>query len=290
MPLSPEGVAPCNWCIDAEMYRIAKESGDSPNVQKVNLAEITKTSRYCIKCGLPFCPEHASPVDQVDACVRCLPFEDISEMRTRLVSQDENGTHFHKGYRVVPTGAGYKTLPKAISDLDDGELEQFIKDKQNQVAEVELRRDYLRTALSTAKIEKNEREIAVQRQLRGIKVKLPVADPNKGIKITGQKGTGPVKGVAGVGGQPLDLAAFLKFAASYKKSNVAGTAAPAAPPSASGVGSVTTKSSPAVAGGNKAVTAEKGEAVQPAASPEVTTERDKMIENIFEEEEGKNAN
>jgi hypothetical protein len=213
MPLSNE-VAPCNLCIDVEMYRIAEENGEDPNVSLVDLNQITKTSRYCCRCSAPFCADHSSPVDQSDCCQNCLPFEDIMEMKTPLISQDKNGTHVHKGYRLVPTGPGYKTLPKAISQMTDLELEAFITEKGNQIHQIERQRDYLRVAQSTAKLEKGEREIAAQRALKGIKLPPGVLTPsNKGIKITGgvgKAGNGVLKGVAAPPG--VDLAAFLKFA------------------------------------------------------------------------------
>lgn len=221
MPLSPE-VAPCNLCIDEEMLRIAEETGEDLNVSSINLHEITKTSRYCVKCGNPFCADHASPIDQSDCCNSCLPIEDLSEMKTPLLSQDDAGnTHIHKGYRIVPTGLGYKTLPKAIASMTDLELTEFITEKKRQLDVVEKQRDYLRVAQSTAKLEKGDRENAAARALRGMKVKMP---SQTGVKITGKaNGSAGVKGVTLPGN--FDVGAFLKFVASQKtNSSVVGTA------------------------------------------------------------------
>jgi hypothetical protein len=294
MPLSTE-VAPCNLCIDAEMLRIAEETGDNPNVATVDLAQITKTFRYCCRCSAPFCADHASPVDQSDCCQSCLPFEDIMEMKTPLVSKDETGVHVHKGCRLVPTGIGYKTLPKAISLMTDDELTAFITEKSNQIHNIERQRDYLRVAQSTAKLEKGEREIAKLRSLRGIKLPPGVLTPsNKGIKITGNaKGSnGVLKGVAAPAG--VDLAAFLKFATdamAKKKASLSNLE------KATVVGAVTPKQAqaPAKAVVNSgattatAVTAKKGgETVDGPSSPPLSVEeqaREAEIEAILNEDD-----
>lgn len=215
--MSPLSIAParCIYCIEDEKARLAAALSileDEVLISDVLANTADKiTARVCIKCTNRFCVDHASPVDQSDCCLVCLPFEAITEMKTPLVEVTDEGNHvLRKGYRLVPTGTGYKTLPEAVVKLSDIELEQFIQDKQTQIQLIEKQRDYLRVAQSTAKLEKNEREAAVQRQLRGIKMPIPANTPT-GIKITGKK-EGDVKGVRAPG-KGLDVAEFLKFVA-----------------------------------------------------------------------------
>lgn len=142
-------------------------------------------------------------------------------MRTPLVTQDENGTHIRKGYRIVPTGEAYKTLPKAICDMSDLELDTMLIENAQRIHEVEKQRDYLKAKQSVGNLEKGGRQQQAERALRAIKVSLP-ASVAKGIKITGgagssvvgrDKANGAAKGVATPG---LDLGAFLKFAMAKK--------------------------------------------------------------------------
>lgn len=210
------------------------------------------------------------------------------EMKTPLVSRDENGPHVHRGHRLVPTGVGYKTLPKAISQMTDDELAAFITEKGNQIHQIERQRDYLRVAQSTAKLEKGEREIAAMRALRGIKLPPGVLAPsNKGIKITGNAGgkgaNGAIKGISGPAG--VDLAAFLKFATDAMAKKKASPSAPKAV--------VTATTTPQAQAPANAVTAKKGgEMVDgPVSPPPISKEasleeqaREAEIEAILDED------
>lgn len=209
MPLS-EQPAPCAFCLREAADAVNEETQEPIGIANVLLTEITPTVRTCVKCIRHFCRNHASPVDQSDCCYECLPHDAITEMKTPLVAVDEEGNHIlQKGYRLVPTGAGYKTLPQAIASMTDAELEAYITEKSNQIHFVERQRDYLRIAHSTAKLEQGERADAVNRALRGVKVPGMFKQPSAGIKITG-KANGTLKGVDMPGG--LSLTDFLKFA------------------------------------------------------------------------------
>lgn len=167
--------------------------------------DITNTASICPSCQRRFCDKHASTVDPLK-CLQCLPFgeghiEHITEFVSPLFDQNN---HPHRGRRIVPTGEGYKTLPRAISEMSEEELEIFIETTALRVHEVERQRDYLKVSLSTAKLEQDERkkeEIASLRSYRS---------PSRGIKITGtsDKNGGKIKGVAG----GINIQDFLKFA------------------------------------------------------------------------------
>jgi len=284
MPLSKEFQAMnkpgiCFYCIEDDKEFFVLEHPDEELLISEVLDRVKDcvSSRSCIRCGRTFCSLHASPVDQSDCCASCLPFEDIGEMKTPLVSQNSTGTHIRKGYRVVPTGAGYKTLPKAISDLSDEELDAFILEKQIQIHNIEKQRDYLKVSQSTAKLEKGDREIAVSRALRAI----------KGIKITGNAGSDIRKAngvVKGVNAPQFDMAGFLKFALDKKKAAAAAKASPSTAVSTGGsaVPAVNSANAPAKSAASSniapaAVTAKKEEPVIPALAPPLNIQNEPEV-------------
>lgn len=279
----------CEFCLEEEVQRLLKEKQkqdpeiDESKVRQlflnVNAPHIAITTNRCLKCTKSFCSDHSSPVDQVDCCVACLPFEDISEMKTPLVDIKNGENHiYRKGFRLVPTGPGYKSLPKAIGDMDEDALRQFIIDKANQIHAVEKQRDFLRAARSTAQLELSEREAAVSRQLRQIRgagagFVRDNASNAPTIKITGNKKTNGsgAKGVnASAVGTNINLADFLKFAAARK----AGIGSGNAPASAAAGAAKPQSGAPLREGASPAVPSVSG------SNPDISKNERKFSESV----------
>ena len=185
----------CNICLD-------KAISETPNgvVSEVDLASLMTTCRVCVRCGHAYCQDHASPVDQASQCLTCLPLESI-EIKEEPLKGDDGVTH--RGKHLIPTGPHYRTLPKAISELTDEELEQFLTETANLIHKTEQIQDYRRISLSTARLEKADREDSKLRQARALQASLPRKSK---VVITGQKGKGTSSSTV------ADFAAFIKFA------------------------------------------------------------------------------
>ena len=217
MPLTST-TGPCAYCIREAAEEIDPRTGEAIGIENVNVLDGTfQTARLCLHCIKRFCPRHASPVDFSDDCFVFLPFEAVGEDKVPLI--DVEGVT-HKGVRLIPTGAGYKTLPKAIFDMNDGELDAFITEKAAQIHLVEKQRDYLKIAQSTARLEKDERIENHNRALRAVKMLYPKA--NAAIKITGNakdKSPAGAKGASN-GKATFNLADFMKFAQEQLKTGL----------------------------------------------------------------------
>jgi hypothetical protein len=135
---------------------------------------------HCIQCHRIFCPHYASEID-TNFCRVCLTGEAAAVHAQPL--KDHEGIS-HDGKWFLPHGSIYKTLPKAISEMGDPELEEYLRYMKEQVKNAETTLQYRRIAESTAQMEKTHREILRDRRLRGIK--LPTS-ANTGIKVDGAK-------------------------------------------------------------------------------------------------------
>lgn len=224
----------CNMCLDE-----AISETENGVISEVDLGQVTKTPHTCVRCGHAYCREfHASPVDQENQCLACLPLESIA-VQTEPLKTDDGVTH--RGKHLIPTGPHYRTLPAAIGDMSDADLEKFITDTARIIHETEQVQDYRRIGLSTARLEKAEREDAKLRQARALQVGLP---KKSRIAITGQKGSG-TKSTA-----LADFAAFLTFAKEQlakKRQQASANAAPKAGAAPAVGGGAATVQSPAKA-------------------------------------------
>jgi len=219
----------CNQCLDE-----AISETENGVITEVNLEEVTKSAKACVRCGHAYCVDHASPVDLQNQCLRCLPLESI-EIKTEPLVDEEGVTK--RGRRLIPVGPNYRTLPRAISLMTDSELEDFIKTTGELVHATEKIQEYRRIGLSTARLEKADREDAKLREARAFQAALPRSQK---ISITGQKGKGTKSNFAS------DFAAFIKFAKEQldkKKAAAKSGAPPASTVGASGVQSPPIESS-----------------------------------------------
>jgi len=120
----------------------------------------------CIQCHRTFCPHFASELDR-NFCRVCLTTSEAVVEEKPLI--DEEGIH-HDGKWIMPAGSIYKTLPKAIADMSDGELDKYLEYMAGRLKDAERTAQYVRIAKSTADMEKSHRDILTARRLRGIKI------------------------------------------------------------------------------------------------------------------------
>jgi hypothetical protein len=93
----------------------------------------------------------------------------------------------------MPTGSVYKTLPRAIADMADNELEEYLKLMKNEVKNAETTLQYRRIAVSIGEVESDHRKVLESRRLRGLK--LP---KQEGVIKIGSDAGKPSKSLAGV--------------------------------------------------------------------------------------------
>ncbi len=148
---------------------------------------------FCIQCHRLFCPHFQSELDS-NFCRVCLTNVSAG-VDTKPLPPDEEGIH-HEGKWIMPVGSIYKTLPRAIADMPDIELEEYLRLMKTEVKNAETTLQYRRIATSIAETESEQRKILESRRLRGLK--LPKQDGV--IKIGTDAGT-KSKSLAGVATQ-----------------------------------------------------------------------------------------
>ena len=122
---------------------------------------------YCITCHLPFCVDHASEIDPNHYCETCLKPEAV-EFKIEPLTDKEGVTH--KGRKVVPIGEMWRTGARTVADMSDEDLLLWIQEYKSLVHTSELALEYNRNILRMSEFERDERSIARQRALVGVKV------------------------------------------------------------------------------------------------------------------------
>lgn len=146
----------------------------------------------CIQCHRVFCPHYASEID-TNFCQVCL----TGEAANVVIQESLKGSDGinHEGRWILPAGSIYKTLPRAIADMDNVELEKYLTYMKEQVKNAETTLQYRRIAESTASLELDHRKLLEERRLRGIKLPAGPGGPIKVVAGNGKKAP-DLKGIA----------------------------------------------------------------------------------------------
>lgn len=139
---------------------------------------------HCIQCHRLYCPHFESEID-ASFCRLCLTSE-AANVHVHALTDSEGIAH--DGRWILPQGSVYKTLPRAISEMDDTQLEEYLRYMKKGVQDTETTLQYKRIALTTGEMEQEHRKMLADRRLRGIK--LPTS-ANTGIKIAGASNKSP---------------------------------------------------------------------------------------------------
>lgn len=170
----------------------------------------------CLTCKLPFCPDHASVIDQ-NYCNDCLSPQTAELNKEPLV--DTNGVT-HKGIHITLRGPAYPSLNSRIYEMTKEQLESFIREERVKVNQAESVRDYHRIALGSAQLELEYRTQEEHRKLKGVKLpKVANGSAAVGASTTPTKLAKPKAGVndlaaaMSAAGVPLTQENVMKFAA-----------------------------------------------------------------------------
>jgi hypothetical protein len=123
--------------------------------------------QHCIQCHRIYCPHFQSSIDS-NFCRVCLFNSDAIEVRANPLKDAEGIAH--EGRHLMPIGSIYKTLPRAIVDMSDGELDDYVKHMRQEVKNAEARLQYTRIGATMGDMEQGHRAELASRRLRGVKV------------------------------------------------------------------------------------------------------------------------
>jgi hypothetical protein len=151
----------------------------------------------CIQCHRVYCPHFQSEIDS-NFCRVCLT-QQSAAVSVAPLPPDSEGIH-HDGKWIMPVGSIYKTLPRAIADMDDVELGNYLAHMKAQVKNTETTYQYQKIGVSIAEVEVEHRKVLEARRLRGIKLPKQTGV----VKIGSDNGT-PSKSLAGVATQLKSL-------------------------------------------------------------------------------------
>ena len=176
----------------------------------------------CPDCQQPYCPDHASVIDNRH-CSGCLSPKEAELPKEPLV--DADGIT-HRGFKIVPGNSTiYKSLAHQIWEMTDQQLYEYIKEAQVKIKQAEVVKDYHMIARSTAMQEQAFREGEQRRKLRGQKmpagvkgvVKAIGASTNGKASATGIDALKNMMDKMGIAQTPENVMKFTAFLASKKK-------------------------------------------------------------------------
>jgi hypothetical protein len=118
----------------------------------------------CHKCGRWFCLDHASDLEPTRYCLDCLKLADTDLEFSPIV--DAEGTR-HQGKVIRPVGIAFAEIGKLIHEMTDDELQDYIKQYQQNVRDCERNLEHGRIKLGNALYEAGDRQIAKVKRATG---------------------------------------------------------------------------------------------------------------------------
>jgi len=147
---------------------------------------------FCRQCKKLICPQCCSALDSL-YCAACMSAIDLRS-EDKIVTDDDGVAHTGKQITVTPAYNTIRWIPegkttaKALSDMDESELFEFIRQYKDAVREAERALDFRRIRLGSAQLELDERREQTRRKLRADKTKFNIKTVTVD-KVTGKKVT-----------------------------------------------------------------------------------------------------
>jgi hypothetical protein len=194
--LAPPEQSPSNLAVNEAAVRQLSDPETPPStIDDVSACSHEGTfphqRAFCRQCKRLICPQCCSALDSM-YCVTCLSRIDLKN-EVQTVPDDDgimhNVTHIqvtpaYNTIRWIPEG---KTTAKALADMDESELFEFVRAYKDAVREAERALDFRRIRLGSAQLELDERREQTRRKLRADKTKFPIKTVT--VDSTGKKVT-----------------------------------------------------------------------------------------------------
>jgi len=195
--LNPPEQAPSNLSINEAALRQLDDTAGGGTLTS-NTSECSHEGTFphqrtfCKQCKKLICPQCCAALDSL-YCVACLSAIDLKS-EAQIVTDDDGVIHNGKHIQVTPAYNTIRWIPdskttaKAIGEMDEAELMDFIRAYKDAVREAERALDFRRIRLGSAQLELDERREQTRRKLRADKTQYAIKTVSVD-KVTGKKVT-----------------------------------------------------------------------------------------------------